>query len=552
MWLGWLAIAVGGVKIGLAAGQPQFAVPVALHDDRIFLQLATHLLEGKWLGPYDQLTLAKGPFYPLFMAGASKLHLPLTLAHNLLYIAAGWLFVRAMRPLQLSGWVRAGILLGILVCPVLAGTKTFVRAWRQPLWPGLILLALAGTVGLMLRQMVSAHWKAAWCLLAGGAMGMIWMTREEAVWVLPMAVFPLLYAGWRSFTSERLRKGIPWLVAPMVFAGVLVGVVSWQNYRVYGFWGIVEFRDPAFVAAYGALSRVAPHDLDRKIPITRAARERIYEVSPTFASLRHEMEEGVGAMFMRVTEGATDIAAVTEREIGGGWMIFALRDAVGLTGQAPNARSARAFYRRLADEVNAACDDGRLPACLPPRNTLRPPWHPSYPSKFARAALSAVNVIIGYRLDPNPVASIGSQEDLRWVERLTHHPVSPVDPENAKAMRSPLRIAILQGTMTIYRYGMSVFYPAAVVIWLFLVGRAFYRREVRPLVVVSTAIGLGIAANVAVVAIVEATSFPGVNPGYLGASIPLAVCFVGLVLSELLTMRNTRRQAVAGAHGAWP
>jgi SAM-dependent methyltransferase len=367
----------------------------------------------------------------------------------------------------------------------------------------LILLALAGTIGLSLRETASTRWKGAWAMLAGGVMGTIWMTREESVWAFPMLLLPLAYAGGRSLSTGGSLGRLSWLVAPAALAGLLVGIVSCQNYRVYGFWGIVEFRDEAFIAAYSALSRVEPHDLDRKIPITREARERIYSVSPAFASLRHEMEEGVGAMFMRVTEGATDIEAVREREIGGGWMIFALRDAVGLTAQAPNAGSAREFYRRLAHEVNAACDDGRLPACLPPRNTLRPPWHPSYPSKVARATLSAVNVIIGYRLDPNPVPSVGSQEDLRWVERLTHHPVSPVDPEGAKAMRSPLRIAILQGSITLYRYGMSVFFPAAIAIWLYLVGRAFYRREVRPLVVVSTAIVLGIAANVAVVYLVS-------------------------------------------------
>ena len=33
MWLTWLAITIGGAKIWLASGQPQFAVPVANHVD---------------------------------------------------------------------------------------------------------------------------------------------------------------------------------------------------------------------------------------------------------------------------------------------------------------------------------------------------------------------------------------------------------------------------------------------------------------------------------------------------------------------------------------
>jgi hypothetical protein len=43
--------------------------------------------------------------------------------------------------------------------------------------------------------------------------------------------------------------------------------------------------------------------------------------------------------------------------------------------------------------------------------------------------------------------------------------------------------------------------------------------------------------NVAVVALVEATSWPAIHPGYLGASVPLAVCFVGVVFIEFVSMR---------------
>ena len=542
MWLGWLALSAGGAKIWLATGQPQFAVPVALHDDRIFLRLATYLLSGNWLGPYDQLTLVKGPFYPLFMAGVSKLRLPLTLAHNLVYIAAGWLFVRALRPLQLPGWIRASLLLGILLCPVLAGTNPFVRAWRQPLWPGLVLLAVAGAIGLALRDGVRACWKAAWVLLAGSAMAAMWMTREEAIWTVPMLLLPLLYAGWRSVSSRSAPGHTPWLVAPVVLASLAVGVVSWKNYSTYGFWGIVELREDSFIAAYSALSRVEPHDLDRRITVTRAARELIYEVSPAFASLRQEMEEGVGAKFMKITQDRTDIHGVEEREIAGGLMLFALRDAVGLSGQARSADSARAFYRRLADEVNSACADGRLPRCLSPRHTLWPPWYSNYLPKIVWAGLSGANLIMSYRLDPNPVPSIGSAEDLQWVERVTHDRVSPADPEKAMALRSVWRVTVLRVSILAYRYGMSVFFPVASAVWLLLVARALYRWELGPLILISTALVLGIAANLAVVAIIDATSFSAVKSGsgYLGPSIPLAVCFVGLVFAELVTIVKDR------------
>ena len=68
----------------VAAGQRGYPWLVAdmVYDDAYFARSAGHLLEGNWLGPYDMLTLSKGPTYPLFIAGAYQLHLPLKLAEH--------------------------------------------------------------------------------------------------------------------------------------------------------------------------------------------------------------------------------------------------------------------------------------------------------------------------------------------------------------------------------------------------------------------------------------------------------------------------------------
>ncbi len=49
-------------------GQALIANPQFSHDDLLFIRLAQNLAQGQWLGPYDNLTLSKGPFYPLWIA----------------------------------------------------------------------------------------------------------------------------------------------------------------------------------------------------------------------------------------------------------------------------------------------------------------------------------------------------------------------------------------------------------------------------------------------------------------------------------------------------
>jgi len=39
----------------------------AAHDDGLYIRLGQFLANGRWLGPYDQLTLWKRAGYPLFL-----------------------------------------------------------------------------------------------------------------------------------------------------------------------------------------------------------------------------------------------------------------------------------------------------------------------------------------------------------------------------------------------------------------------------------------------------------------------------------------------------
>src|SRR6478735_3695936 len=99
----WAAIALTAVKLWLTAAQTIYAIGPAFHDDRLFVELAARVLQGEWLGPYNQFTLAKGPLFPLFIAAMFKLGVPLLLAQQALYAAASATLTRTLRP-----WINPG------------------------------------------------------------------------------------------------------------------------------------------------------------------------------------------------------------------------------------------------------------------------------------------------------------------------------------------------------------------------------------------------------------------------------------------------------------
>ena len=84
-------------------------------------------------------------------------------------------------------------------------------------------------------------------------------------------------------------------------------------------------------------------------------------------------------------------------EIMSGWFMWALRDAVAVAGHVDTASNARAFYRRLADEIGWACDHGSLACTLPHRATLAPPFHWEYLQETLQSAklLSKIVLTLG-------------------------------------------------------------------------------------------------------------------------------------------------------------
>ena len=71
-------------------------------DDGLFARLALNVLRYGWLGPYNEMILAKGPFYPLFLAASSLWGLPFLAVQAALYAASSLALARAAGMLSRS------------------------------------------------------------------------------------------------------------------------------------------------------------------------------------------------------------------------------------------------------------------------------------------------------------------------------------------------------------------------------------------------------------------------------------------------------------------
>ncbi len=354
-------------SLWLPAGLPLVALADFVHDDALYVKLGGHLARAEWLGPYDESTLAKGPGFPFFVALAYRAHLPLLLAGRVLFAVASGLFVLALLPL----FRRRGVPL-LLFASLLFNPVVVTRAAREIVYPSLTLLALAGAAGLFLSFPVSRSRAVAWSALCGLALGALWLTREEGIWIAP-AVGSLLAATILRTVITRggnrqLGEAVCLAALPAGILGVSLVAVALVNLLVYGAFTVRESTSEPFLSAYGSLVRIRSLPPVPRVPASREQRLRAYSQSPALRTLEPHLEGEVGRRFIAASEALMPEA---RGEIGAGWLQFALRESAAKTGRYRDARTAAAFWRQVARELDDACDRGRL-ACGPNPRSMTP------------------------------------------------------------------------------------------------------------------------------------------------------------------------------------
>ena len=375
-------------------------------DDALFIRGARFLGNGSWLGPYDSLTLVKGMFYPLFILLSFAASVPLLIAEHCVYLAA--CCGTAMLLGRSAGPVLATLLFGLLAFNPVLWNSELNRVIREGLYISLTL----GCVGLTIATALPTRpvpGRVPMGALLGFVLGALWLTREEGPWLLPaLAAVPatalaMPVANGLPRRARALRMLREFTVAAAVCSTMLVCVAA-VNWRQHGVFLTTEFQGGAFPRAYGALARVTPDHWQHYVVFPADARARAYEASSAAAELAPVLDGPRGRYW------ASNGCALTQTEpcpgILSGWFMWALREAAAEAGHHRTALDAQRFYGRLADEINRACDEGRL-ACDPPNSGLAPPFRWAYVAATARSAARLAWIMV--KVAPDRIGSLPSQ-----------------------------------------------------------------------------------------------------------------------------------------------
>jgi len=518
-----IALGLVAAKLWLASGLGLSVQAHMQHDDKLFVEQAMSIAAGNWLGPFGQLTLAKGPTYSVFLALSSLTGVSVQLNEILLHGSACLIFVAAVSPwLRRAEW-RLLLLIVLLFEPHSLSSELIGRVLRGAIQPALTLLTLAGLIGMVVRAEKSARFIWPWALLTGIAGTAFWYSREEGIWLAPTVLLLLtgfIFAGWNRSSASRSA----WLACALLPVVLFIGgrlMLRAINYAYYEVPMGVDVTEGAFPAAYGAMLRVTAPDPLPVVPVTSGARKLIYPHSPAFAELEWALEGPLTRSWGRAGWPDDPDNPRALQEIRGGWFQWALREAATSRGHYASAPAAEDYWQQVADEINAAVDRGKIPGS-PPRHGFFPVWHDSYTLEVVKGWFKSLDLVVRFtHFGAHGIASAGDPADIsRHAAFLNVTPVltvPPTDQDSRARMIVRSAFAFVGWPLTL----LALFATGVIA------RRIRHSLSARFYLTVLLSLWGGATALLLVVSLVHVTSFSAIAGNYLGPCVPLIVsCWI--------------------------
>lgn len=490
-----------------------------------------------WGAPYSWTAFVRPCAYPLFIAVVHFLGIPLRIAIELAQMGGYAVLIAALRKADVPRPLCTVIFALMVLHPA-----SFVfnnHSMSDSFYAAILPLALGGSLlTLFTRKFVHAVW-------TGIAYAVLWNTREESFLIpLIVAVFFLLALLQRREAPTRKAHLVFWLKRTAALGGAmaaLVIAVYSANYATFRSFAKSDMSSPAFEKAFKALLRIKPSYSLRYIAVNMEALRIAYEVSPTFAQLKPQFEAIEGRNW---TNPAFETLGIREY---GPWFMWAFRNMTANAGYYKDPSSARGFYRKVAREINQACDEGRVPSrlvvsgFLDPGALARIRYLPRGIGEMAKLFLFRYQKV-RVRADTNLFPWMASL----YEEMVFRQPQLAIDNSNTvvipNTISARLAVAVQNfiGANYVYLFiGLAWAGLAAVLVLL-----ALFRgwRVMEPRIAVLLLLAATIVTRLVFFSFLQATWWMAGYERYLFPIMPLAACFFVLLIYEAAAVWRDRTE----------
>ena len=367
------------LRIILSNRLPSYIMSDMPHDDGWLVKHAMLILNGEWLGQYDQYTLIKGVFSPILLAFSSYIGITFRGINTALYCFSCVVFLIAIRPLIKRQLIQVICFTALLFNPITFALETGQRIYRNAIGQWEILLVFGCLIAVYIRRM--NNWKELlkWELVGGLALGAFFQTREDGIWIVPFTLCVIIITII-TYLLEKEKPPVKMLLflTPLVIVMFLNNATAFVNYKKYGA-AIINDRSGGNYAKVAAdLQAITPEVSDEMLyksekykniffNVYVSTMDNAISVSPTLNSAAKSIRAAIRGWLswgdpLKSGQLSTD------------HMLFALRDGVRGAGYYQSLPETEAFYGKVHNELQSAFKSGLLKKrgfCISP---LIPPF----------------------------------------------------------------------------------------------------------------------------------------------------------------------------------
>ncbi len=358
-----LLVAAGFLRLFLSVDMPTVIRAYLVVDDALFVRLAEEISSGRWLGDFNSSAIVKGPGYSFFLVFGHMTGLPITLISGLFQVFSVAMFGYAVFRLTQSR--LGGIFVFALLLFFPSTYSSDVTAINRTLvyWPqALLILAF---VLLAMSRTDDPRKCREWLTLSGLIFGWFCVTREEGIWLVPTLVLLIAYVLYTMEGSwpDRIKAGGAFAIA----AVLPLVLVSFFNLVAYGTFVVTDWNGKDMKRVLYTLQRVESPNRQPLLAIPQDVRLKAYEVSPALAEIQPLIDPPAPAIGSFSNAGCRYYPRNKPLcgDIVSGWLPWAIRNSMDKLGHYTSPKRANAYLKRVADDLEAACDTGALTCTAP-------------------------------------------------------------------------------------------------------------------------------------------------------------------------------------------
>ena len=383
------------LKQSLVSDLPINILAHAKQDDALMVDMAKEMLNGNYLGGYNDLIFTKGIMFPLFLVIGYSLGFSYISFQTLVYTLSCAFFIYSIKDFIKSKWILLGIFVALVFNPLSFASETLMRVYRNGITMSQVLIIIGSYIGMYMNR--TDKKKTMFFALFGGlGISTMYHTREDAFWIMPfMIVVTMILVGLliKDKKKDIIKTGKMQTliyVIPFVMLTLVTNIISTINYNNYGIYTYNELNDSNFTKCMKAIYSVKPNVEIEYVSNPKEKIERIAEVSPTFSTIVDVMLNNNYKYFDGYDRKPDD------GEVEDGWFFWVLRESVVESGVYKTVNDIDNFYLKVTEEINAAIKDGKLEKQATMPSSLMPPWRKGNLGKLFAALGEEVGFILNY------------------------------------------------------------------------------------------------------------------------------------------------------------